>query len=395
MGGGDSAWRSDDAGDDADGGRVTKRRRVHMKSGRVHHVFRQEGDDTAEGGGGSRQKLQKHRSRIDKENRIAKWRSALSIGCTSRDDTIDNNNHNHNDDDDDDDVEVVLQDKDIDSNNERTMDTEGNLANDSNNDLFVIDHVGSKVVSDDNNNGLFVIDHVGSKIKINDEETGNEINPIDVESVDDDADKMENFQKRSHDLVDGYDSSSTPTSSTAEDHKSPSSPTAIDGVCDDDGQVINLCCSDSDSDDDDGNHNKHERREEKDTIELNISTASTCATDFGANNSTKKNKLSQRERTKVVDALHLLRRKLQRNTSIADRIECRSRARVPIICITTRYGFDSDISMGGQSGADTSDYVTAQVQRYDRWVWSNIVRLGTISSISECNTYLTTFLLPL
>jgi len=101
-------------------------------------------------------------------------------------------------------------------------------------------------------------------------------------------------------------------------------------------------------------------------MELNISTSS-ATTDFGGNNTIKKNKLSSRERSKVVEALYRLRAKLNKNksTSIAHRIDVRSRARVPIICITTRYGFDSDISMGGQSGADTSDYVTAQVERYE------------------------------
>ncbi len=70
-------------------------------------------------------------------------------------------------------------------------------------------------------------------------------------------------------------------------------------------------------------------------------------------------------RNKVISVLLSLTNQLRRS-SFTHTIECRSRARVPIINCSTRTGFEGDIAIGGHNGVDTSTYAQSQVNRFKR-----------------------------
>jgi hypothetical protein len=72
-------------------------------------------------------------------------------------------------------------------------------------------------------------------------------------------------------------------------------------------------------------------------------------------------------RTKVVNALSLMGKRL-RKSPFAQNLQVRRNARVPIICLTTRYGFDADVALAGHNGTDTSHYVRKLVEKFDRYV---------------------------
>ncbi|KAL7534583.1 hypothetical protein ACHAXR_006897 [Thalassiosira sp. AJA248-18] len=68
-------------------------------------------------------------------------------------------------------------------------------------------------------------------------------------------------------------------------------------------------------------------------------------------------------RVHVISALQKLTRELRRS-NFTHTIECRSKARVPIINCSTRTGFEGDIAIGGHNGVDTSMYAMSQVKRF-------------------------------
>jgi len=68
-------------------------------------------------------------------------------------------------------------------------------------------------------------------------------------------------------------------------------------------------------------------------------------------------------RSQVISALQSLTRHLRRS-SFTHTIECRARARVPIVNCSTRTGFEGDIAIGGHNGVDTSGYAMDQVNRF-------------------------------
>lgn len=98
-------------------------------------------------------------------------------------------------------------------------------------------------------------------------------------------------------------------------------------------------------------------------FDLNISNH----TNFGSSSAGIERKTigpTGKVRTKVVKALSLLGKRLWKS-SFAQNIQVRKNARVPIICMTTRFGFDSDVALGGHNGIDTSHYVRKVVEKYD------------------------------
>lgn len=66
-------------------------------------------------------------------------------------------------------------------------------------------------------------------------------------------------------------------------------------------------------------------------------------------------------RTQVVKALHKLTRPLRPHSV---NMHVRKHARVPIINMVTRFGFECDIALGGHNGTDTSSYATTQLSRF-------------------------------
>jgi hypothetical protein len=66
----------------------------------------------------------------------------------------------------------------------------------------------------------------------------------------------------------------------------------------------------------------------------------------------------------VVKALNSLSKQLRKqHFTIA--LGVRKHARVPIINMETRFGYECDIALGGHNGTDTSAYAANQIQRFD------------------------------
>ncbi len=70
-------------------------------------------------------------------------------------------------------------------------------------------------------------------------------------------------------------------------------------------------------------------------------------------------------RTLVIAALRTLSRKLWKS-DIVQSVELRRHARVPIIALNTKLGFEGDIALGGHNGTDTSHYASGQASRFQR-----------------------------
>jgi len=68
-------------------------------------------------------------------------------------------------------------------------------------------------------------------------------------------------------------------------------------------------------------------------------------------------------RLKVLKALRYYHKRLGRS-DVVQTTELRRHARVPIINLTTQFGFECDICLGGHNGTDTSTYASSQVSRY-------------------------------
>jgi|AntRauTorckE5430_2_1112549.scaffolds.fasta_scaffold00084_6 hypothetical protein len=219
---------------------------------------------------------------------------------------------------------------------------------------FVIDRQGLKQPDGDNDAKL------AAKL-----DTGDEPVVIgDSSDDDDDVDKMDAFHRRKHAAELGLSGFSTSI----------------------DTNVIDLCSSNDESVGNDfhaassvarGSKASSRDRFSSDSLscfgehedaddsgfDLNISNN----TDFGSSGAGIKRSTvgpTGNVRTKVVKALSLLGKRLWKS-SFAQNIQVRKNARVPIICMTTRFGFDSDVALGGHNGMDTSHYVRKVVEKYD------------------------------
>ena len=180
-------------------------------------------------------------------------------------------------------------------------------------------------------------------IIINDEEDEESKEAEESNSIsdDDNADKMENFNNR-------------------EDESVP------DGVPDGKQQyVIDLLSDDSDSDNDDNYHVRF--RYSIDTEPPNVENDDDEVEVSFVRHQPKQPLLvgpTGKTKEKIVLALKKLGKKLWAS-QLTDTVEVRRHAKVPIIAMATRLGFDGDIAIAGQNGADTSKYATAQVRRYE------------------------------
>jgi len=139
-----------------------------------------------------------------------------------------------------------------------------------------------------------------------------------------------------------------------------------------------------DEDDDDGDCDeplKVETRPRSRSL-ISLCSATTCSDDeerewddsgmqvsFVSNGKSKRTvpELSEETRVKVIRALNALGRRLRGSLPLLH-LHVRKKARVPIINIGTRYGYECDIAIGGHQGMDTSGYAVAQCQRFQRWV---------------------------
>lgn len=123
--------------------------------------------------------------------------------------------------------------------------------------------------------------------------------------------------------------------------------------------VVDLCSSSSASSDD-GSFDQSDKDTTTDSFEVSCVFKETPVSRAPPASTGK-------ARKKVIQALLLLGKRL-RNSSFTQHVHVRTKARVPIICTTTRMGFDGDIALGGHNGTDTSHYVRAQVERFKRFV---------------------------
>jgi hypothetical protein len=72
-------------------------------------------------------------------------------------------------------------------------------------------------------------------------------------------------------------------------------------------------------------------------------------------------------RTLVVRALQSLKTGLHKNRMFST-IGIRRFARVPIVTMESRLGFEGDVAIGGHNGTDTSQFAAELVERYKRYV---------------------------
>jgi len=175
-------------------------------------------------------------------------------------------------------------------------------------------------------------DHSSEKEHESESESETEVHDVDTED-DDSADKMEAFVRS---VSDGL-----------KDEK----PCAIEASKRiEDKYLISLSSSTTNSDEE-----LDEDNDEDENIEVSFVA--------GPSPKTRVNVLSSRTRYLVVDALGSLGRRFRR-CPFTSNVEVRKHARVPIVAMTTRFGFDVDVGIGGHVGTDTSSYATSQVTRF-------------------------------
>ena len=126
----------------------------------------------------------------------------------------------------------------------------------------------------------------------------------------------------------------------------------------------------SSDDDDDDEDSMTPKAKSEEVLELSITSNKPTSNTNAQQPAPQHDKKSAigptgKARTQVVSALQSLTRQLRRS-SFTHTIECRSKARVPIINCSTRTGFEGDIAIGGHNGVDTSMYAMSQVKRFNR-----------------------------
>jgi len=179
------------------------------------------------------------------------------------------------------------------------------------------------------------------------DDDGDESDVIVIDSEDDDdADKLASYYSRQ-------------SNSSANGNVNNTSTSPIDLLNEDDSSCELSRLDVDDSDDDDAH--KLPQEQENEVMELSLTSGQTSQQPLtkpviGPTGKT---------RNKVVSVLLSLTNQLRRS-SFTHTIECRSRARVPIINCSTRTGFEGDIAIGGHNGVDTSLYAMSQVNRFKR-----------------------------
>ena len=186
-------------------------------------------------------------------------------------------------------------------------------------------------------------------IDIDDDRDKSDVIVIDSDD-DDDADKLASYYARQ-------------SNSSATDNMNNTSTSPINLLHEDDSDSDSSCESArldvDDSADDDSRKLPQEQENEVMELSLTSSKQSQKPVTKPVIGPTGKT------RNKVVSVLLSLTNHLRRS-SFTHTIECRSRARVPIINCSTRTGFEGDIAIGGHNGTDTSLYAMSQVNRFNR-----------------------------
>lgn len=191
-------------------------------------------------------------------------------------------------------------------------------------------------------------------INLDDDSSEDEVIVLDDDSIDE-ADKLDTFYSRQS--KNGSNQASILSTSRIVESANFSASAKSDYR---DNDVISV--GDSDSSDDDNVPNQ--RGDE--VLELSVTSSS-------VGNSSNSSKPivkpvfgpTGKTRVRVISVLQGLTSHLRRS-SFTNTVECRSRARVPIVNCNTRTGFEGDIAIGGHNGVDTSTYAKRQVNRFQR-----------------------------
>lgn len=152
-------------------------------------------------------------------------------------------------------------------------------------------------------------------------------------------------------------------------------------------QVINIESDDDDDDDDESEQEEEliltETRPRSRSI-ISLCSATTCSdteekewddsgmevsfvsSSLSAQKLTMPPSLDDETRGKVIRALNSLSRRLRANT-LTNNIHVRKKAKVPIINMVTRFGYECDIAIGGHNGTDTSSFASCQCRKYQRY----------------------------
>ena len=213
-----------------------------------------------------------------------------------------------------------------------------------------------------------------NKAKVKDDtkdDDDSEVIVVDSDSdSDDDADPMASYYNRQ----DG----NSPANNEGRNEAPPSASRSVvlldeDSSSDDEDVVEDLTHDDSSSSDDEDEPSSPPQTPQKTNEVLELSVTSNKPTLDRRESSSSIVRFADKPsfgptgkaRTHVVSALLSLTRQLKRSSHVHT-IECRSKARVPIINCSTRTGFEGDIAIGGHNGVDTSMYALSQVQRFSR-----------------------------
>ena len=186
---------------------------------------------------------------------------------------------------------------------------------------------------------------------------------------DDDADPMASYYNR-------QDGKNSPANNEGRNGAPPSASGSVvllddDSSSDEEDDAVEDLTQDDSSDDEDESSSPQTPQKTNEVLELSV-TSNKPTLDRRESSSSIVRYADKpsfgptgKARTHVVSALLSLTRQLKRSSHVHT-IECRSKARVPIINCSTRTGFEGDIAIGGHNGVDTSMYALSQVQRFSR-----------------------------
>jgi len=206
----------------------------------------------------------------------------------------------------------------------------------------------------------------GSDIERNEKEDGNDSKDFDAASVSskasslDSADKLENFSTAKIAITNDGGQSKIVAPAPVDEKDSSSDDTASnhfasfveDDSSDDDSQIITQ------------QPRKRRRLNNDENLndEFEVSFHSNQEQTTAQESSSL---LNPKTRQKVVRALGLFYTMIRKHhSSMVSEMELRRRAKVPIVYLETKYGFEVDIAVGGHQGMDTSQLAETLVKHY-------------------------------
>ena len=150
-------------------------------------------------------------------------------------------------------------------------------------------------------------------------------------------------------------------------------------------EIVEALDDDIDSSDDSADElaNFHNHRRKRQRVQVNeqrtrgkdmdlVVHATTRRSPTTTTTSTRKRRFGNKNknnesRVLVVQTLKHLSQRIRKSPMLEQRtMELRRRARIPIVAMSTKLGFEADIAVGGQGGDDTTQFVMKQVDKFKR-----------------------------